>query len=100
MARHLGLKYLYEKQGEQIMPAGPKAAIRPEQWTALPAELLAQLHQAAVELDTARTLALIERVAEHDASIGGVLNELARKLDYPHLLKLLESENAKAGRAL
>jgi PAS domain S-box-containing protein len=100
MARHLGLKYLYEKEGEQIVPAGPKAAIRPEQWAALPAELLAQLHQAAVELDTARTLALIERVAEHDASIGGVLIELARKLDYPHLLKLLESENAKAGRTL
>ena len=98
MARHLGLKYLYEREGERVIAAGPKAAIRPEQWAALPAELLAQLRQAAVELDTARTLALIERVAEHDASIGAVLNELARMLDYPHLLKLLEGENARAGR--
>jgi CheY-like chemotaxis protein len=100
MARHLGLKYLYEKEAEQIMPAGPKTAFRPEQWAALPAELLAQLHQAAVELDTSRTLALIERVTGHDAAIGCALNELARVLDYPHILKLLESENAKAGRTL
>ena len=100
MARHLGLRYLYEKEGKQIMAAGPKAAFRPEQWAALPAELLTQLHQAAVELDTARTLALIGRVTEHDAAIGSVLNELARMLDYPHILRLLESENAKAGRTL
>jgi PAS domain S-box-containing protein len=100
MARHLGLKYLYAKPGEQITPAGPKAAIRPEQWAALPAELLTQLRQAAVELDTSRTLALIRRVSEHDAAIGGVLNELARVLDYRHLLELLESEPAKAGRPL
>jgi two-component system sensor histidine kinase/response regulator len=92
MARHLGLKYLYGKAGSQLSPAGSKAAIRPEQWAALPLELLTQLHQAAVELDTTRTLALIERVTELDASIGSLLNDLATKLDYPHLLRLLESE--------
>jgi hypothetical protein len=75
-----------------LSPAGSKAAIRPEQWAALPLELLTQLHQAAVELDTTRTLALIERVTELDASIGSLLNDLATKLDYPHLLRLLESE--------
>ena len=98
MARHLGLKYLYEKEGERILPPGPKAAFRPEQWAALPAELLTQLHQAAVELDTNRTLALIERVKEHDASIGGCLHELARNLDYPQLLRLLESDITKGGQ--
>jgi PAS domain S-box-containing protein len=100
MARHLGLKYLYEREGERVLPVAPKTAFRPERWAALPAELLTQLHQAAVELDTARTLTLIERVTEHDASIGCVLNELARLLDYGQLLRLLESESAKAGRML
>ena len=80
------------------MPPGPKAAFRPEQWAALPAELLTQLHQAAVELDTIRTLALIERVKEHDASIGSFLHDLARKLDYPQLLRLLESDITKGGQ--
>jgi Amt family ammonium transporter len=92
MARHLGLKYLYEKAESQWSPAGSKAPIRPEQWAALPLELLTALHQAAVELDTTRTLALIERITERDASIGSLLNDLATKLDYPHLLRLLENQ--------
>jgi len=92
MARHLNLKYLYEEAGSQLSPVGSKPTIRPEQWAALPLELLTQLHQAAVELDTTHTVALIERVTELDASIGSVLNDLATKLDYPHLLRLLESE--------
>jgi len=100
MARHLGLKYLYEKAGSQLSPAGAKAAIRPEQWATLPLELLTQLHQAAVELDTARTLALIKRVTELDASIGSLLNDLATKLDYPRLLKLLETEKTKTEQIL
>jgi hypothetical protein len=63
-------------------------------------ELLRQLHQAAVELDTTRTMALIERVTELDAPIGSLLNDLAKELDYPHLLRLLESEKTKAGQIL
>jgi hypothetical protein len=66
----------------------------------LPAELLTQLHQATVELDTNRTLALIERVTEQDASIGSLLNDLAKGLDYAQLLRLLESHEAKAGEIL
>ena len=66
----------------------------------MPLELLTQLHQAAVELDTTRTLALIERVTELDASIGRLLNDLATKLDYPHLLKLLETEKTKTEQIL
>jgi len=90
---------LYEKAGSQLSPAESNAATRPEQWAALPLELLSQLHQAAVELDTTRTLALIERITELDASIGSLLNDLATKLDYPHLLRLLESET-KARQSL
>jgi signal transduction histidine kinase/DNA-binding response OmpR family regulator len=100
MARHLGLKYVYEKEGNQLSPAGSKAAIRPERWAALPLELLTQLHQAAVALDTTRTLALIGRITELDASIGSLLNDLATKLDYPRLLKLLETEKTKTEQIL
>jgi len=100
MARHLGLKYVYEKEGNQLSPAGSKAAIRPERWAALPLELLTQLHQAAVALDTTRTLALIGRITELDASIGRLLNDLAAKLDYPRLLKLLETEKTKTEQIL
>ena len=50
----------------------------------------ADLRQAGVELDTARTHALIEQVAERDASLGHALKTLATQLGYKHLLKLLK----------
>jgi hypothetical protein len=51
-------------------------------------------------LDTTRTLALIGRITELDASIGSLLKDLATKLDYPHLLKLLETEKTKTEQIL
>jgi len=57
---------------------------------ALPVDLRSELHKAVLRLDTARTLELIEQVKEQDAHIAGVFNALAKKLDYPSLLRLLE----------
>jgi len=48
-----------------------------------------------VELDTARTLVLIEQVTERDAPLGRALKTLATQLDYERLLKLLESEHSE-----
>ena len=57
---------------------------------ALPAGLLKDLRQAVIELDTARTQALIQQVTERDASLGRALNTLATQLGYKRLLKLLK----------
>ncbi len=88
MARHLGLKYKYE--GERN-PQELVGAVLPEQVSALPANLRTELYQAVVELDTVRTLALIEKVGEHDRATGNSLEALAKRLDYDRLLRLLES---------
>ena len=74
--------------------------MRPEQLEALPAELLRDLRQAVIELDTARTQALIEQVTERDASLGRALNTLATQLDYKRLLKLLEKEHSQPEQTL
>ena len=96
MARHLGLKYVYE--GKQAMPVAVGGEVGPVQLAALPSELLSRLHQAVVELDTARTLELIEEIAVYDASTGAALAALAKRLDYDRLLRLLESTDAGPGR--
>jgi CheY-like chemotaxis protein len=94
MAGHLGLKYVYDAYGgEEPVRDETEIKIRPEQLAALPAGLLNQLHEAVMELDTARTLELIEQVAGLDASIANVFRTLAGKLDYQNLLRLLESQN-------
>ncbi len=93
MAEHLGIKYLYEEEQEEEIPVEADVELRPEQLAALPADLRSELHVAVIKLDTARTLALIEQVKEHDASIAGVFSALANKLDYPGLASLLDRED-------
>lgn len=99
LARHLGLKFIHEQPSR---PEGasepPGLAVRPEQLAALPPELLRELRQAVIELDTARTQTLIAQVAGHDAALGQALGALATRLDYPRLLKLLEREQPETGR--
>jgi PAS domain S-box-containing protein len=95
LARHLRLKFIYEKPPPQKSALeAPELTLRPEQLDALPAELLRDLHQAVVELDTARTQALIQQVTERDASLGRALNTLATRLGYKRLLKLLKKEQS------
>jgi len=101
LARHLGLKFIYEEAPRQeSAPEASELALRPQQLDALPADLLRDLRQAVVELDTARTRALIEQVAERDASLGRALNTLAAQLNYQRLMKLLEREHSQTGQTL
>jgi CheY-like chemotaxis protein len=90
MTRHLGMKYEYSYEEGQAAPAGSECDPSPEQLAALPAELFASLRQAVVELDTARTLALIGEISKQNAAIGGALESIAKRLDYARLLRLLD----------
>jgi PAS domain S-box-containing protein len=91
LARHLHLKFIYEKAPAQASALeAPELTLRPEQLDGLPAQLLRDLRQAVVELDTARTQALIQQVIERDASLGRALNKMATQLGYKRLLKLLK----------
>jgi len=101
LARHLHLKFIYEKAPRQeSTPESPGLILNPEQLDALPAELVQALRQAVIELDTARTRALIEQVTERDVSLGRALDKLATRLDYKRLLKLLEKEHAQTRQTL
>jgi CheY-like chemotaxis protein len=101
LARHLLLKFNYEKApGPESTPGVPGLTLRPEQLEGLPAELLRELRQAVIELDTARTHALIEQVTERDASLGRALNTLATQLGYRRLLKLLERVHSRSEQTL
>jgi CheY-like chemotaxis protein len=95
MARHLRLKFIYEKPGApEDTPQATGLTLQPEQLEELPAELLRELRQAVIELDTARTQALIAQVAERNPSLGQALNTLATQLDYKHLMTLLKKEHS------
>jgi signal transduction histidine kinase/DNA-binding response OmpR family regulator len=90
MGKHLGLKYVYTDSREEAVPSEPEVELRPEQLTALPADLLRRLYDAAVELDRKRVLALIEQIKTIDAHMARVLEIPVKKFELGPLVGLLK----------
>ena len=87
MAKYLEVEYCYENHA----PAGPvDIEPRPLHIPVLPDELRKKLTMAVLELDTERTLALVEKISRQDPAAGAVLRQLAENLEYDRLLSLLE----------
>ena len=91
MARRLGVAYLYEEEGT----GGNDRELEPEELAAaLTSELREELHTAVLRLNTARTLEVIDRIAERNAAAGALLRRLAEDLAYERLLALAEDDGA------
>ena len=91
MSKHLGIEYRYENDS----PTRPsKAESEPHllQLVRLPAETREALTRAVLELDTDRTLVLVEAITRRDPATGAVLKKLAKNLEYDRLLALLERD--------
>jgi len=78
-------------------PAAPAAdlhaneAISPQQLqSALSPQLLGELHDAVLTLDTEQTMTVIEKISLHEPSMGATLKKIALNLDYDCILGLLE----------
>jgi signal transduction histidine kinase/DNA-binding response OmpR family regulator len=94
MAKHLGLKYVYEDRPEEVVPTEPGIEIGPERLATLPADLLRQLYKAALELDRKQILAAIGKIRAIDVHIAGELESFVRNLAFEPLLDLLEKNAA------
>lgn len=90
MAKHLGLKYVYEEEPEEAEPVETDVDLRPEQLATLPGDLRSQLYQAVVELDKEQILALIEPIKTIDLHMARTLNTCVQKFALSPLLDLLE----------
>lgn len=91
MAKHLGVEYRYENNA-QTEPSKSDIQTCPLHIAALPAELCEELTMAVLELDTERTLALVEKISRQDPAAGAVFRQLAENLEYDRLLSLLERD--------
>ena len=99
LSRHLRLKFLYaDAPRSKTAPEPPGPASSTRQVEGLPAELLRDLRKSVIELDTARTQALLKNVADHNAALGQALSTVAAQLDYKRLLKLLETGHSQTGQ--
>jgi len=87
MAKHLGLHYEYRTEPETENRIA--AELTDTMLQGLPPALRAELAEALLILDSERIDATIQRVAQHDASLGELLAQLASNFDYPRILQAL-----------
>jgi len=91
--RHLGLRFIYETPtpATQVMEHVPTQDLRAA-IDGLPTDRVADLHRAAVALDVARTLALIEDIRSLEPHLADTLAEWVTNFEFDRLLALTTPE--------
>ncbi|MCK5194700.1 MAG: hypothetical protein KAQ71_12885, partial [Desulfobulbaceae bacterium] len=92
MARHLRVHYVYEEaeglgaEGERETPG---EALTPEALAQLPDDLLAELKQAAIDLDVVLIETVIRRIRKLNGPVADGLSYLAGDFQYDKILALI-----------
>lgn len=93
MAKHLGIRYIYEDSDESDNDKNSLAdkEITKEQLdVVVKGELRKELNEAVLRLNRNKTLEIIEKIYLKDNAVGLFLKQIAENLDYDRLLTLLE----------
>ena len=88
MAKHLGVRYVYSN--EPVIETADTAELTPAMLQGLPPALRTELTEALLSLDSDRIDAVIQKIAQSDATLGKVLAHTASNFDYPAILRALE----------
>lgn len=88
MHKHLGVRYVYEEsQPTDVSQASP---LRREELTALPADLLTRLEEAAEKGNMLLIDELISESRQHHAAVAAQLAALAEDFEYDEILTLVQ----------
>jgi PAS domain S-box-containing protein len=101
LAKHLGVRFVYEEEQAQPAPAQPPGTAAPladmidaasltAALAALPAGWAADLQEATVKADLNRILSLIDQAHEHNPTLADALADLAHNFEYKQILTLIE----------
>ena len=94
LTEHLGVRYVYEQeQPQEPRDTSDSVAIRPASLQTMSAEWIANLHQAALEVDGDRILQLIEQIPSEQRSLAEQLTELVRQFCFDEILELIPEGN-------
>ena len=99
MARHLGVRYIYEEAEEPEAKSegeAPEDAPNPEALAGLPDDLLAELRQAVIDLDVELIETVIGRIRRLNAPVADGLEDLAGDFQYDRLLALIQQGEVKS----
>ncbi|MFQ4145412.1 PAS domain S-box protein [Chlorogloeopsis sp. ULAP02] len=92
IAQHLGVSYLYA-QPEAILAQENNPQTSPviqfsELITTMSAQWLAQLHQAALEVDSDRIIQLLEQIPQTHSALAEGITDLVRRFCFDEILEL------------
>jgi signal transduction histidine kinase/DNA-binding response OmpR family regulator len=94
IAEHLGVRFIYEDP-QPAAVAERAAELRSADLVALPAAWLAELRQAADEVDTALAEAVIERIRARDPALADGLAKLVANYRFDTLQVLIQEVSAE-----
>jgi signal transduction histidine kinase/CheY-like chemotaxis protein len=92
MARHMGVRYIYEDSVEHEANSKEQLyedILTPEALAELPDDLLAELKQAAIELDVDQLYVIIDQIRDRNGPVAEALADLTRDYQYEKLLSLI-----------
>jgi signal transduction histidine kinase/DNA-binding response OmpR family regulator len=90
MHKLIGVRYVYEEMTDTVPQEQAQEVLTSEALTALPGDLLTQLQQAVISLDTELMQILIAQVRQQDESVANGFALLANDFEYERLLELIE----------
>ncbi|NES19132.1 MAG: response regulator [Symploca sp. SIO3E6] len=95
MAEHLGVVYLYEEPTKTISPqkSSTQEVLTPEVLAFMPTEWIAQLHQAASQLNDTLVFQLLEQIPETHTSLAETLADLAEQIRFDLIIELTQPQN-------
>jgi CheY-like chemotaxis protein len=94
IAQHLGIRFVYEDPPPVTLP-NLAAELHPADLAALPVEWLAELRQAADEIDTALAEAAITRIRAHNPALADGLADLVATYRFDQLQELIQEVSAE-----
>jgi hypothetical protein len=92
MAQYLGVSYVYEQSIQSSSPQHgmSKAVLTPEALAAMPAEWVAQLNEAATQVDSELIDQLIAQIPDEEVELANGLTDLVNNYRFDQIIALTQ----------
>jgi CheY-like chemotaxis protein len=94
MAEHLGISYVYQRpilSSHQDLDTSP-IVLTPETLSVMPADWVAQLHQAAIQVDGELISQLIAQIPEEEVKLAHSLRDLVNNYRFDEIIAVTQPE--------
>ncbi|KYC36964.1 PAS domain S-box protein [Scytonema hofmannii PCC 7110] len=96
MAQHLGVGYVYDESNLSSAPSDRQEeedkiyVLKAESLNVMPADWIAQLHQAAVRLDDKQMIELLTQIPQSNALLARALTQKVDNFDFDQIMNLTQ----------